>query len=330
MKQDNTIVDQVLDNQATPEEAREVLRWFETDEGQTALSGRLTREATLLTPRQADAWLDHPVPAERMRTRFLTAIRQSSSRMRRWWVAAALVPLLVMGGALAFIADRVGLLSTVQYASIVVPCGQQMQVLLPDGTSLQLNSDSKLRYPKTFGLFSRHVSLEGEGYFNVATDKNRPFLIDLKGLEVKVTGTEFNVKAYAADPNIYVTLTEGSILLKDSRKKEYPLVPGQSAIYSRQSGTCQITQPQDIEAVQAWRTNSMNFYLTPLKEIIRVMERQYDTRFIINDSSLLSNRFTFSTTKVNIADVLRDLEKVSQTRFIEREENVFEITRKEK
>lgn len=330
MEIDNTIVDKVLDNEATPEETKEALRWFETNEGQTALSHRLTRETTLLTLRQANTWLNHPVPTERMRTRFLTAIRQSTARMRWWWAAAVLVPLFVMGGALTFIADRVGLFSAVQYAEIVVPCGQQMQVLLPDGTALQLNSDSRLRYPKTFSLFSRRVSLEGEGYFNVVKDKNRPFLVDLKGLEVKVTGTEFNVKAYATDPNIYVTLNAGSVVLQDSKNRKYTLVPGESAMYSRQSGACRITKPEHIETIQAWRTNSMNFYLTPLKEIIKVMEHQYDTRFIVKDSSLLNNRFTFSTTKVNIADVLQDLEKVSQTRFIELEKNVFEITQKEK
>lgn len=62
-----------------------------------------------------------------------------------------------------------------------------MQVVLQDGTVVQLNSDTRLRYPKQFGLFNRSVELWGEGYFVVAKEKNRPFIVDLKGIEVKVT-----------------------------------------------------------------------------------------------------------------------------------------------
>lgn len=330
MKTDNTIVDKVLDNQATPEEAKEVLGWFETEEGQAHLSGRLTRESMFLSSRQADEWLDHPAPSTRMRERFLKTMHITRRPIRWQWIAAVLIPFLVMGGALTFIANRTGLFSGVEYAEIVVPCGEQVQVVLPDGTHVQLNSDSKLSYPKTFSLFNRDVRLDGEGYFKVTKDKNRPFVVELKDLNVRVTGTEFNVKAYALDANIYVTLDKGGVVLQDVGHKEYRLTPGESATYNRRSGTCRIEKLPDMETVQAWRSNSLNFYLTPLSEVIRVMERQYDIRFIVKDSALLDNRFTFSTSKVNIADVLQELEKVSQTRFVEKEENVFEITRKEK
>lgn len=69
----------------------------------------------------------------------------------------------------------------------------------------------------------------------------------------------------------------------------------------------------------------MNFYLTPLRDIIKVMERQYDVHFVVRDSTLLNNRFTLSTSKVNVDDVLRDLEAVSWIRFLQTEDGVFEI-----
>ena len=75
---------------------------------------------------------------------------------------------------------------------------EQIRVILQDGSIVHLNSDSRLRYPKQFGLFNRTVELWGEGYFNVAKDENRPFKVDLQGVEVRVTGTKFNVKAYSA------------------------------------------------------------------------------------------------------------------------------------
>lgn len=186
-----------------------------------------------------------------------------------------------------------------------------MRVVLQDGTIVQLNSDTRLKYPKKFGIFNRTVELWGEGYFEVAKEKNRPFVVDLGDINVKVTGTKFNVKAYTAESNLWVTLDEGGVLLKDVRGKEYPLLPGESAEYNRRSGACQISRPENMEQISSWRSKGLNFYLTPLKEIVKVLERQYDVHFIIPDSALLDNRFTLSTNKVNVIDVLNDLEAVS-------------------
>lgn len=250
--------------------------------------------------------------------------------MWRWWqVAAVFIPFLLFGSTIVFLADKAGVFSDIQYAEIVVPCGERMQVVLQDGTNVELNSATTLRYPKKFGLFSRKVELYGEGYFKVAKERGRPFTVQTKDLEVRVTGTQFNMKAYPADFHIFVTLDEGSVLLKGMGDKVYPLKPGESAAYDCRSGKCDITRPIDLDGMKAWRTNSLNFYMAPLKDIIKVMERQYDTQFIINDSILLDSRYTLSTSKVNVIDVLHDLEKVSCIEFIEKDENVFEIRRKD-
>lgn len=169
----------------------------------------------------------------------------------------------------------------------------------------------------------------GRRIFEVAKEKNRPFVVDLGDINVKVTGTKFNVKAYTAESNLWVTLDEGGVLLKDVRGKEYPLLPGESAEYNRRSGACQISRPENMEQISSWRSKGLNFYLTPLKEIVKVLERQYDVHFIIPDSALLDNRFTLSTNKVNVIDVLNDLEAVSHISFDETEEGVFRITEKE-
>ena len=173
------------------------------------------------------------------------------------------------------------------------------------------------------------MELWGEGYFEVAKEKDRPFVVDLGDINVKVTGTKFNVKAYTAESNLWVTLDEGGVLLKDTKGKEYPLHPGESAEYNRRSGVCQISRPENMEQITSWRSKGLNFYLTPLKEIVKVLERQYDVHFIVPDSSLLDHRFTLSTNKVNVVDVLNDLEAVSHISFNETGKGIFEITEKE-
>lgn len=330
MKIDETKTNKVLDNEASAEEARNVAGWFATDEGQKYLSQRLDKEAATLTEADVENWVMHDIPEQKMKQRFMEQIKPKQRiTMRRWWVAAVLLPFLLLSGSVLFLADKVGLFSDTEYAELVVPAGEQLRVVLQDGTIAQLNSDTRLRYPKQFGMFSRTVELQGEGYFEVAKEKSRPFIVDLKDIDVKVTGTKFNVKAYASEPQVWVTLDEGSVLLQDLKGKEYPLLAGESAEYNRRSGVCAITRPEESEQVSSWRTNSLNFYLTPLKEIVKVLERQYDVRFIITDSTLLNNRFTLSTSKVNVQDVLKDLEAVSYITFKQTESGAFEINSKE-
>ena len=331
MKIDSTIIDRVLNNEASSEEVREVTEWFATDEGTQYLSERIEQEADTLTEQQAEMWVDHPIPEAKMRERFLQEIspaKRKGSTHYRWVAAAVMIPFLLLSISVAFLAERAGIFSETEYAELVVPCGEQMRVVLQDGTIVQLNSDTRLRYPKKFGIFNRTVELQGEGYFEVAKEKMRPFIVGLQGVDVKVTGTKFNVKAYAPEASVWVTLDEGSVMLQGAKGKEYPLLPGESAEYNRLSGTCHISRPDNSEQITSWRSNSLNFYLTPLKDIVKVLERQYDVHFIISDSTLLNNRFTLSTTKVNVTDVLNDLEAVSHIAFKETQQGVFEIAAK--
>lgn len=162
MKIDDAIIDKVLNNEASVEEAGLVAEWFATEEGSEYLSGRLESESARLTEERAREWLDHPVPEERMRERFIGQIKPEKKIVsyRRGLIAAAvLIPFLFLSISLWFLADRTGVFSATEYAELKVPCGEQMQVVLQDGTVIQLNSDTRLRYPKKFGLFSRSVEL---------------------------------------------------------------------------------------------------------------------------------------------------------------------------
>lgn len=333
MKIDDAVIDKVLDNEASLGEAKKVAAWFATEEGSKYLSDRLDRETREISEERIADYLLQSIPEEKMKVRFMNRIKQQSKQthtVRRWiWAAAVLLPFIFLSTSLFFLANRTGLFSETEYAEINVPYGEQIRIVLQEGTIVHLNSDSRLKYPKQFGLFHRTVELWGEGYFDVAKDENRPFKVCLQGVEVRVTGTKFNVKAYPSEPHIWVALEEGGILFKDLKDREYRLAPGESAEYNRRSGECVISRPENMEHISAWRSNNLNFYLTPLDEIIKVMERHYDVRFIVKDSTVLKNRFTLSTGKVNASDVLNDLEAVSNVSFSEVEEGVFQVTSKD-
>lgn len=321
---DPKIIDKVLSKSATPEEAKQVAAWFATDEGQEYLSHRYDRETYLLNEKIINEWLDTEIPAEQMKNRFLSQIRFRIRTFRFKIAAAAIIPLIILGGSLLFIVGRTGVFSNNEMAKVSVPNGEQLQIILQDGTSVRLNSGTTLEYPKSFGLFDRKVTLLGEGYFEVAQKKNRPFIVDLKDVNIKVTGTKFNVKAYE-DENILVALDEGSVMVTDRKDNTYSLVKGQFALYDRINGKCKIENFTETAEHTAWLTNSLNFYRTPLGDILNTLERRHDVQFIISDKNLLNHRFSISSGSIDIKNILLDLEKVSKIRFIPVENKKYEV-----
>lgn len=322
---DPTIIDKVLSKTASPAEARKVAAWFATAEGQEYFSRRYDRESYLLNENILSEWLDHDVPTDRMKVRFVSQLKVRIRTFRFRVVAAVIIPFIVLAGAFIFVADRTGVFSNTGMAEVIVPYGEQVRVVLQDGTVVQLNSGSHLQYPKSFGLFSRNVKLSGEGYFSVAKEA-RPFIVNLEEIVVKVTGTKFNAKAYLDDDLITVSLEEGSVNIADKSNNVYPLKVGENADYDRSSGICTVNRIEDMTLHTAWRTKSLNFYRTPLKEILKTLERQYEVQFVVNDPSLLNYKFSISTSRINASEILMDLEKVSKIIFTPKDSNMYEVS----
>jgi transmembrane sensor len=322
---DPNIIDKVLSKKASPDEAKQVATWFATDEGQGYFSQRFDRESYLLNEKIIEEWNSTEIPTIRMKIRFISQLKMRIKTLRFRVAAAVIIPFLLLVGAFAFLANRTTIFSNGELTEIKVPYGEQLQIVLQDGTNVQLNSGSILQYPKSFGLFNRKVKLKGEAYFSVAKEHGRPFIVNLNEINVKVTGTKFNVKAYPGDRSISVALEEGSVNITDEKDNVYKLKVGENANYDRKSGLCVVSKVDDITLHTAWRTKSLNFYRTPLKEILKTLERQYEVRFVVNDSSVLNYKFSISTSRVNASDILADLEKVSNIRFRLTKNNDYEL-----
>lgn len=326
---DKKKIEDILEEKGSKKDVKEALGWLATNEGIDYLSERMDKDIANLTEELALKWTNHNIPEERMKTRLLNSIQAKKRwNIKPWLAAAVLFPFMALVYSLWFVADRSGLLSSEEIAEMRVPYGEQVQVVLQDGSLVHLNSGSVLKYPKRFALFNRKVELKGEGYFQIVKDKDRPFSVDLNGVSVTVTGTQFNVKAYPKESSVLVTLKEGGVYIADTQNKKYHLTPGETATYNRETGSCAITKVEELSDFVGWREKKLNFERTPLKDIIRVLERQYNVEFIVPDSSLLENRFTLSTDKMSIDNLLLDLEMVSHTRFILEKEGVYRIQKK--
>ncbi len=151
-----------------------------------------------------------------------TKSKQASLKKIIYWmsipIAAAFILVFFIG---FFISSAQNSESTAQtFNEIIVPVGAKSQVILPDGSKVWLNAMSKLRYPSTFKSDTREVYLEGEAYFDVAHNKKKQFIVHTSNLNIKVYGTEFNVKSYPDEDQIQTTLIKGSVAIEQISGKK--------------------------------------------------------------------------------------------------------------
>ncbi|WP_443939738.1 FecR family protein [Pedobacter sp. MW01-1-1] len=190
--------------------------------------------------------------------------------------------------------------------------GEQMQVILPDGSLVFLNAESSLKYPTSFVKKThREVSLVGEGYFEVAKDKAHPFIVKTAQQDVEVLGTHFNINSYANEPNIKTTLLEGSVQVSSGQESKI-LTPGNQAINT--NGNIHL-HPVDTELAVAWKNNNFVFDVLDIEQIMRMLERWYDVEIIYTDG-IPKGTFWGSVSRFdNISKVLISLEATGKAHF---------------
>ncbi|NJN24763.1 MAG: DUF4974 domain-containing protein [Cyclobacteriaceae bacterium] len=155
-----------------------------------------------------------------------------------------------------------------------VPPGAKSTFRLSDGTVVRLNAGSKISYPAQFASHVRELSLEGEAYFEVVKDSERPFIIHTGELQTAVLGTSFNVRYLAREENIEVALVSGVVKINDAKGAELLLNPTEMAVYSRNN---QILTKKNFDArlVTAWKDNILLFEKATLSDIITQLENWY-------------------------------------------------------
>jgi transmembrane sensor len=176
------------------------------------------------------------------------------------------------------------------YNTVSTPKGGQYQVLLSDGTKVWLNAVSSLHFPATFPGKERTVELTGEGYFEVAKDASKPFIVKTNELSIEVLGTHFNTNAYNDEADIKVTLLEGSVKVSVVSGQLSVLKPGQQAVFTHSarspSDNSQLTtHPTAVEEAIAWKEGFFQFSGADLPLIMRQISRWYDVEIIYEGKS---------------------------------------------
>ncbi|RAJ08266.1 FecR family protein [Chitinophaga skermanii] len=200
-----------------------------------------------------------------------------------------------------------------QINSLSTPRGGRFNVTLPDGTNVWLNAASKLTFPTVFNGKERIVELQGQAYFDVTQDANRPFKVKVGTVNVHVLGTSFDIMAYPDEQQIKTTLVTGSVQVQ-SAKEHTLLHPAQQAVADVTAGTLTV-QPANLDKTLAWKNGLFIFNNADLASIVREISRWYDVEFInlAGDSKELYGGSI--SRKKNLSDVLQLLSAYGSHQF---------------
>ena len=190
------------------------------------------------------------------------------------------------------------------YHTLRVPRGGEYTLVLADGTTVYLNAESELRFPKQFKGKSRKVYLDGEGYFDVRRNEKQPFIVEVKQVEVRVLGTSFGIRAYAKEENVLTTLVEGRVNV-EAGGKQVELSPGQQADFSRGNDRLTVTKV-DVEQYVSWKDGRLVFDNKPLEFILEELGRWYSFDVFYTNKELKGIPYSLNIKKhENIAHVLK-------------------------
>jgi ferric-dicitrate binding protein FerR (iron transport regulator) len=204
---------------------------------------------------------------------------------------------------------------------IFVPKGQVNQVFLADGSRIWINSETHLTIPSVFTSKERVVKLSGEAFFSVAKDASRPFRVEVKGQQIEVLGTTFNIRAYDNSSEIETTLETGQIRLQ-AGDQTTQLNPGEQSIFDKNSNKLSVEKVDPL-TFSSWKNGRYEFKNKDLTEVFKIVERWYDVEIAMDENYF--NKMHFSGVIKRNKDVNHFLELLNHTVPISYEINADKI-----
>jgi len=201
---------------------------------------------------------------------------------------------------------------------MIVPYGKRSNIILSDGTRVWLNSGSKLVFPPAFKGKSREVILEGEAFFEVTRDAEKPFYVKTDAFRMKVYGTKFNVKAYQQDHAYNIVLVEGKVsmnLNEDLQAQEVFLAPSQKASISKGDEKFVITTVENTDAYTAWVNGYLTFTNEEVTDVLKRVSRYYNATIEIELPPNIEKIYGKLDLKDDLERVLDGIAFISKTKY---------------
>jgi len=201
------------------------------------------------------------------------------------------------------------------FKTISAEHGEKKKLVLPDGSTVILNSGTELQYPDIFNEESRVVSLKGHAHFNIQRDENRPFIIYTATSKTQVLGTSFDVIDHANAETSEVVVTSGKVRFSElkNEKNSVDLTVDRQGVLSPNMPI----QVNDVVATYrtAWKDNILLFENKPFGDIVKVLERWYAINITVNNQELLERRFTFTYENPSVEELFERMAFVAKFEY---------------
>jgi len=224
------------------------------------------------------------------------------------WIAAAAAVLLIAGTVFLYIPK-----------TITAPRGKIATVILPDGSTVELNSGTKIEYNRLFDITNRNIQLNGEAFFSVKKS-NSHFIVSANNAKVEVLGTKFNIRSWGSEPD-----QRTEVVVKEGAVHFYPVThPGNTVIiHSGNLSTLSANidkptapQPVSLNRFTGWRNHRLVFNNQSLQVIFNELERRFDTDIRMEAKGMTHKRLTaYYNTHQNVKSILKDICRLTGLRF---------------
>lgn len=224
------------------------------------------------------------------------------------------IPLLI-AGIWYYSSTQSPYLGTDAWITVNSPLGSRIKTTLPDSTTVWQNGGSTIQYPRDYTRRNRQVKLTGEAYFEVTSDKLYPFYVLSGDLNVKVTGTKFNVSSYQDDNYTSVVLAEGKVFIEKTGLS-YELDPGNEFCFFNDSGRSTVKQV-DVEKLTSWKDGRLIFRNDPLSDVAKRLSRWFNVEIELRDATgaLLNHPFTMTIEYETLPQVLNYLTQAAPLEY---------------
>ncbi|SFC53325.1 FecR family protein [Flagellimonas taeanensis] len=201
--------------------------------------------------------------------------------------------------------------------------GERKQVTLPDGSLVTVNANSELKYPEVFTDDKRNVWMEGEIYFAIVKDVDRPFTVSTNGLEIQVLGTKFNVNTKGMAKTVSLEIGKVQVTLEDSGDK-IQLRPNEELSWNVVTGEV-VKRNFDVSKTTAWKDNILMLHNLTLEEALPTISEFYGTKFIVSDSVVANKRINAAFENQDLEQFVQTLEFIADVKISKISSKIFSI-----
>lgn len=292
--------------------------WLEADPENRRIfdkENELWQEASIHTKfenyRNDSVWLSISGKLElgKNKVKSVTLIRKNNFRVL---IAAATAScLLAIGGVTLWIVSRNSFNQITSGSTILeTKEGEKARIMFSDSSEVILNSDSRVQYVGNYNLTERRVKLSGEAFFDISTNPEKPFIVQLDNMIISATGTRFNVYSFNNENRVETTLEEGTIHVFVKGKEPINVRSGQQVVYFVNTGEIKVI---DVitDTYTSWKENMLRFNDTPLEEAFRRIGRKYNVTFEVTNRDLLDLKYTATFIDESVEEVMEMLKAVS-------------------